>query len=68
MLEPTSGYFGLGIAVFWFIAASRSKTVRSMTVLLWFSEFFLGEGVGESEITIGLDGVLGGVVSGEDGS
>ena len=56
------------MAVFWFIAARRSRTVKSMTVLLWFSVFFLGEGVGESEITIGLCGVFGGVVSGEDGS
>ena len=68
MLEPTSGCFGLGIAVLWFIVARRSKTVRSMTILLWFSVFFLGEGVGESGMTIGLDGVFGGVVSGEEGS
>ena len=39
-----------------------------MTFLLWFSVFFFGEGVGESEMTIGLDGVFGGVVSGEEGS
>ena len=68
MLEPTSGCFGLGMAVFWFIATRRSRIVRSMTVLLWFFVFFLGEGVGESEITIGLCGVFGGVVSGEEGS
>ena len=39
-----------------------------MKVLLWSSVFCLGEGVGESEMIIGLCGVLGGVVSGDDGS
>ena len=67
-LVPTSGCFGLGIAVLWLMAARRSKTVKSMTVLLWSSEFFLGEGVGESGITIGLDGEFDGVISGEEGS
>ena len=42
--------------------------MRSMKVLLWSYGFCLGEGVGESEMIIGLCGVLGGVVSGEDGS
>ena len=55
MLEPTSGCLGLGIAVLWFIAARRSRTVKSMTVLLWSSELSFGEGVGESGIIIGLD-------------
>ena len=39
-----------------------------MKVLLWSSVFCLGDGVGESEMIIGLFGVFGGVVSGEDGS
>ena len=52
----------------WYIAARRSRTVKSMTVLLWSSEFFLGEGVGESGIIIGLDGEFGGVISSEEGS
>ena len=68
MLLPTSGCFGLGIAVFWFIAARRSRIVKSMKVLLWSSVVCLGDGVGESKMTIRLFGVFGGVVSGEDGS
>ena len=68
MLEPTSGCLGLGMAVLLIMEARHSRTVRSMKVLLWSSGFCLGEGVGESEMIIGLDGVLGGVISGEDGS
>ena len=68
MLEPTSGCFGLGIAVLWLMAARRSKTVKSMTVLMLSSGLFFGEGVGESGIMIGLDGEFGGVNSGEEGS
>ena len=68
MLEPTFGCFGLGIAVLLVIAARHSRTVKSMTVLMWSSEFFLGEGVGESRIMIGLYGEFGGVSSGEEGS
>ena len=68
MLVPTSGCFSLGIAVLWFIAARRSKTVKSMIVLMLSSRLFFGEGVGESGIMIGLDGEFGGVDSGEEGS
>ena len=68
MLEPTSGCFGFGIAVLLVIAARRSRTVKSMTILLWSSELSFGEGVGESGIMIGLDGEFGGVNSGEEGS
>ena len=49
-------------------SARRSRIVKSMKVLLWFYVVCLGYGMGESEITIGLFGVFGGVVSGEDGS
>ena len=42
--------------------------MRLMTVLLSSSELAFGEGVGESGITIGLDGEFGGVISGEEGS
>ena len=68
MLEPTSSCLGLGMAILFLRSARRSRTVRSMKVLLWSSVFCLGDGVGESEMIIGLCGVLGGVVSGEDGS
>ena len=68
MLEPTSGCLGLGMEVLFLMPARRSRTVRSMKVLLWSSGFCLGEGVGESGMIIGLDGVLGGVISGEDGN
>ena len=50
------------------MAARRSKTVKSMTVLMLSSGLFFGEGVGESGIMIGLDGEFGGVNSGEEGS
>ena len=68
MLEPTSSCLGLGMAILFLRPARRSRTVRSMKVLLLSFGFCLGEGVGESEMTIGLYGVLGGVVSGDGGS
>ena len=68
ILEPTSSCLGLGMVILCLRAARRSRTVRSMKVLLWSSVFCLGDGVGESEMIIGLFGVFGGVVSGEDGS
>ena len=73
MPEPTSGYFGLGMAILCLRSARRSRIVKSMKVLLGSSvvclgDVCLGDGVGESEIIIGLCGVFGGVVSGEDGS
>ena len=57
-------------------SARRSRIVKSMKVLLGSSvvclgAVCLGDGVGESDIIIGLGGVLGvfgGVDSGEDGS
>ena len=49
-------------------SARRSRIVKLMKVLLGSSVVCLGDGVGESEIIIGLFGVFGGVVSGEDGS
>ena len=67
-LVPTFGCFGFGIAILWFMAARRSKTVKSMTILMLSSGLFFGEGVGESGIMIGLDGEFGGVNSGEEGS
>ena len=70
-LVPTSGEgsdgFGFGIAVLWVMAARRSKTVKSMTVLMLSSGLFFGEGVGESGIIIGLVGEFGGVDSSEEG-
>ena len=64
------------MAILCFRSARRSRLVKSMKVLLGFSVVCLaavcfGDGVGESEIMIGLFGVLGvfgGVDSGEDGS
>ena len=66
--EPTSGCFGFGMAILFLRSARRSRIVKSMKVLLWSSVVCLGDGVGESEIIIGVFGVFGGVVSGEDGS
>ena len=71
MPEPTSGCFGFGMAILCLRSARRSRTVKSMKVLLGSSVVCLGDGVGESEVIIGLCGVFGvfgGVDSGEDGS
>ena len=71
MPEPTSGCFGFGMAILCLRSARRSRVVKSMKVLLGSSVVGLGDGVGYSEIIIGLWGVFevfGGVVSGEDGS
>ena len=68
MSEPTSGCFGLGMAILCLRSSRWSRIVKSMKFLLWSSVVCLGDGVGESEIIIGLFGVFGGVVSGEDGS
>ena len=55
------------MAVLWVMAARRSKTVKSMTVLALSSGLLFREGVGESGIIIGLVGEFGGVDSKEEG-
>ena len=68
MPAPTSSCLGLGMAILFLRSTRRSRIVKSMKVLLWSSVVCLGDGVGESEMIIGLFGGFGGVVSGEDGS